>query len=952
MASAQDIREKFAADLKDYTDTTAAIHLLKEALNDGAMITVGKAQILVDKENLESGSKPKIGNIVKAIMALAGTQGDKDKCQWVKDTADKKWHLEAVITIGGAVYTVDFTHEGKVGSDESYTVNIESKLQVGAELPQRGKLFFNPGHKAKVNLKMNQEGDLSAVTKKGLAVGANSFSNYPFQTEILANYADQMGQGNDTQLVLAGTGAGKSIIMAGLAQAVGKSIMIVPDPLLTTQQVKEVQSMLGAGKVNGVSKKPSVFTLDSISIDSEEKEGVLNFFRKVLDGTSDIKYDQIVLQSTHPLFKVVVPAIKDCMVMMDEAHTHTFTQENIQLLEQLKENNSVLALTATPTSKLYDLFPGEPLDDVNLGAAMELGEVRPIKPEVSYHDAEDLVTQAVVNYFNDYYIGEGMNGYTDPVKLKAELLAANPQLGDDIAQKQAIDKALELNRLRCQRNMAFSDDKTTREALTSIYKKISKGDITTIEKYRGTIATLRQESEFKERLRMIKLFTPDAHADEVRKITPQPEVNLLQDIEKEKQKDIQRTINSYALALIFGEKPSSIGEKDRTHKLQRQVQNWDKEILKYGQDNDDIPPHILSKLKACDHHTREKLSESLGNMESPFADLAKKEREIIINLILDRALKIADQIKWSSAISDLIMHPEPVKLKLLATDANYSRLIDHDTPENVRKKVVAMLETGIVTHVVSDKTVATGVSIKDVLNVQIVNHYSVVVDPDINAINGTLSGPQATGRNVRHKDVLGRGQQYADRRYKEDEDKLILTIDDVIDIKNAGQKAKEVMTTRDMITQVQRKAAALFQASYRRNKTYRMFAEHKDELSTLNQDIKKCREILEGQQSELTVGKKHLADTQQKLHTVEMALAFLPGNRNGDIPAQYRNKPDLVLSWTQRKWLSKMINGIIESNKPIEVAVQHNTEALHRMERRRDELVDNIKSAASQPTPR
>ena len=39
------------------------------------------------------------------------------------------------------------------------------------------------------------------------------------------------------------------------------------------------------------------------------------------------------------------------------------------------------------------------------------------------------------------------------------------------------------------------------------------------------------------------------------------------------------------------------------------------------------------------------------------------------------------------------------------------------------------------THIVSDKVIATGVSIKDVLNVQIINNYSEKIEEDPNSIN-------------------------------------------------------------------------------------------------------------------------------------------------------------------------------------------------------------------------
>ena len=104
-------------------------------------------------------------------------------------------------------------------------------------------------------------------------------------------------------------------------------------------------------------------------------------FTEVLEGE---EYDQIVLQAEHPLFQIIAPRIKDAMVLIDESHRHTFKKEDAELLATLKKENSILALTATPTSKLYEIFPGTPLDDLSLGGAIEIGTIRPIKPEVAY----------------------------------------------------------------------------------------------------------------------------------------------------------------------------------------------------------------------------------------------------------------------------------------------------------------------------------------------------------------------------------------------------------------------------------------------------------------------------------------------------------------------------------------------------------------------------------------
>ena len=64
----------------------------------------------------------------------------------------------------------------------------------------------------------------------------------------------------------------------------------------------------------------------------------------------------------------------------------------------------------------------------------------------------------------------------------------------------------------------------------------------------------------------------------------------------------------------------------------------------------------------------------------------------------------------------------------LGATANYSGAIETSTPIEQINSQLAQMEVGIRTHIVSDQVIATGVSIKDVLNVQIINNYWPVIE--------------------------------------------------------------------------------------------------------------------------------------------------------------------------------------------------------------------------------
>ncbi|KTD40880.1 DEAD/DEAH box helicase family protein [Legionella parisiensis] len=936
MGASREIVEQQIKDLKDYTDTVAAVHLLKEVVTNGAVVTIGSAKESIDIEN--NKKDPKIGNVVKAILAKAGKPGESTK--W-EDKGDGKPHLEAAITIGGAVYTIDLVFEGNdqtVSTTQNYTVNITSKLNSEVS---RGKLFFDHDHTATVKLTYDKDGDLRAVTKKGLAVDTKSFVPYAYQNEILSKFHDSLKDHKEQRLAIMGTGSGKSIVMAGIAQAVGRTVMIVPDQTLVNQQSKETSDLIGAGVVNGVKVTPRVFTLDTLKgkvdvlwealekdLSDIEEEDVLKiqaYFRKVIAGTEP--FDQIVLQAEHPLFKIIANEIKDSMVLIDESHRHTFKPEDAELLKGIKARNSVLALTATPTSELYNLFTGNPLDDLSLGAAIELGTIRPIKDEVAYVNEKSLTDQAVAHYFDDYYLEEGMSGYVDPVELKKQIIEAESGIEDSIAQERAINQALALNRIRCQRNMGFSDDKATREKLAEIYQKIANGDRETIEKYQGEVAKLRQKSECDARLQLVQKFGAVEEV-EFRKTVGLPVVNLQQDIATEQQKDIQRAINSYALALVFNEKHTDIAEKDRTHKLEDYLKEWDQHIAKYKTKNDEIPKPFLTKLESCETKNRETLKEALEKLGAPISKLPTAQKEAITKLILDRAETMVAKVKASQPVSEVIAGaPQPNLVTLKATE-NYSGAIDMSTPQSTIDEQLAQIEVGLRTHIVADQVIATGVSIRDILNVQIINTNSPVIESDINVINGILSGPQAAGRCVRNKDTEARVQQYIDQRYEGKG--LILTVDAIIDPKNSAERTREVMKNREEQAQKEAAVVRLLKSELKGFDAFTLFQQclplhdkieglvkKLDVLDNLLRDKEKSvityRLTRDRTEEQYESQKESL---EQDITTLAKELEIIPGRKDKApetrLPSEYSRNASLYLMWVKITLKQATLNAATE----------------------------------------
>ncbi|HHT0595002.1 TPA: DEAD/DEAH box helicase family protein [Legionella anisa] len=900
----------------------------------------------------------------------------------------QKQHLEAAITIGGAVYTVDLIFDGYdsvVDTTQNYTVNITSKLNSKVS---RGKLFFDHDHTATVELTYDKDGDLRAVTKKGLAVDTKSFVPYAYQNEILAKFHDSLVAKKEQRLAVMATGSGKSIVMAGIAQAVGRTIMIVPDQTLVKQQIKETTDLLSAGIVQGVKvDAPRIFTLDSIKgkvdidwdklinqekleelktqvdmseraklstnwaflvdkkvidwdkLDESDVEELKAYFAKVVAGTEP--FDQIILQAEHPLFKIVASEIKDSMVLIDESHKHTFKPQDTEILVGIQKHNTVLALTATPTSELYDLFKGEPLDDLSLGAAIELGTIRPIKPELAYLKERDLVDQAVVHYFDDYYLEEGMMGYVDPVALKKQIIQAEIGIEDSVAQERAINQALELNRIRCQRNMGFSDDKVTREKLAGIYQKIANGDVPTIEKYQDEVAKLRQKSECDARLKLTQKF---GAVDEVefQKTVAKPVVNLKQDIDKEQQKDIQRAINSFALFLVFNEKQVDFAEKDRTHKLENYLAEHDQYVVKYKKE--ELPEPFATKFKKAEVKSREDLKEALVKSGVPISNLPVAQKEAITKLILDRAEALVTKIKGSESISDVITGVTPVDLVALKATENYSDAIDMSTKQSTIDEQIAQIEVGLRTHIIADQVIATGVSIRDILNVQIINTNSPVIESDINVINGILSGPQATGRCVRNKDTEARVEQYIDQRYEGKG--LILTVHDVIDAKNSATKAREVLENREKQAKKEAAVVRLLKTELKGFDAFTLFQQcvplH-DRIEGLVKKLDVLDNLLRDKEKSVVTHQLTRSRTEkqfesrkesleQDITSLARELEIIPGRKGKApetrLPTEYARNASLYLMWVKITLKQATLNAATEEVRSTLEQIDHEIEKL------------------------
>lgn len=793
-----DIAKRVGNELKDFTNTLSAFLLFNQVLDEGTVVNVKVGSEIIAEENKKE--KPKIVNVIREIIMRSQ---DEKNYGWKEDENNSDSEiLEVNITIGGAVYQVKFSRSKKELGDISTNI---TKLEVCQEAEKRGQLFFDLNEEVAVNLNFQNE-ELSAKTQNGIVIEDSSVNDLPnaFKNEILAGFANQLVNCDSNEkadaLLLMATGSGKGFIAGGLPAAVSQiTITIVPDKTLADQQKDETKKIMKVGK----GREPSIFTLDLleekysvdplVEVDETLSEEIKKILSDILEGnevnfTEEAqKYDAVILDSSHYLFKYIKEAIKASLVIIDESHKHTFRSEDREFIRQVRSNNVVLAMTATPTSFLYEIFEEKTLDDVNLASVIELRLVRPIKAEEVKLSEKKLIDKAVISYFTPYYLEEGDLGYVSPKTLLQSLKIQKPNTSENLLRKEAIELAMERNIRIDQRNMAFSDDAKVRATLTNIYNKLAKGDRSATSKYQAEIQRSREEARFKEICTLDKILsplkeeeTPDQREVKLNKIWPKSErsLNLQAEIKEKRRQAIEAVINKHALALLLNEKADNIGSLIRKSQLRDKLTTWradsnDKKaaarVVELGEINKTSLEEIQNLFKTL-------LLQNHPNLFNPLGEPQKTE---FINLILDRVIALIDVVVKEESIADWIYSEEnKIDLTPLGLTDEYAFLVDKETTPANKKLGLAQMELGIVSHLISDDTLATGISMKDIMNVQMITTYSPQIEENPDVINGVLSSIQAVGRPVRADDGRARVQQYIDDRC---EDRLTVRLRDILD---------------------------------------------------------------------------------------------------------------------------------------------------------------------------
>ncbi|CAL7963524.1 hypothetical protein GAMM_40308 [Gammaproteobacteria bacterium] len=248
---------------------------------------------------------------------------------------------------------------------------------------------------------------------------------------------------SETQLIVAGTGVGKTGVILTTALMYEDGIFAVPSDALVDQMCKDANDFI---KDKDKSKNPLTVKLPKNIEDVDVEKFLKSHKYVVMTHEQLIKYAKV---------------IKNRHVFIDEAHTlvpRSFEKENkrnvSEALDSIENNNITLYTTATPTSELE--ARAVKIEDFSLYRTQhEEKMVRPVATEDSLKNSEDLSKTAVENLLmRETEIKPEMKGYSNTELEKNYRLASqvqgliftdDPIIAQEIYENLSHDNLAQLN---------------------------------------------------------------------------------------------------------------------------------------------------------------------------------------------------------------------------------------------------------------------------------------------------------------------------------------------------------------------------------------------------------------------------------------------------------------------------------------------------------------------------
>lgn len=480
------------------------------------------------------------------------------------------------------------------------------------------------------------------------------------------------------------------------------------------------------------------------------------------DAQDDLKAHlekQPFLLLTLEELQLLEPVLERQFIMIDEIH-QMGSPDKIAFLKRLRERNIFLGLTGTPTLEMFREF--RCLYDATVIEAMQAGYLRNVVTEESAGKdyqvsagSSEACKAAAVNYFGTTvyhrYTTKGYRGQ----KVWSDVEDFYKVTPDKAA---SVNQAIAANRqaMNVETNMIFSSDPVAQQSMRAYYQQLAGiGDVPDVSMIEA-IRARRIELETKERgmlydrlaesktRQALELECPDTIVPVERYYAEviQPEVM------QGRRAHLARGVSATAMELMF------FGCKSA--KTAIAANNGAFDIFMHDIIQKHLVSGVLQPPEITDHYRRlltelqdldaykAKIREKL-NHQLPWENEAHKRR--YIDLVCVEIDKMARLLVDPAAI-------QPVDLTLAAIgeedvhvfDEYYVQVVNQTTqrsnPKGTKQALDGM-DLGVTMHIIADKTLATGINKKPLLNVNI-----CITDPHDELLEPALIA-QAAGRCIR-----------------------------------------------------------------------------------------------------------------------------------------------------------------------------------------------------------
>lgn len=406
---------------------------------------------------------------------------------------------------------------------------------------------------------------------------SNIYMPKDHQMDAVLALGDGFSADQNAQLIIAGTGTGKTGIGAVYAHAMGKAIIVVPEGL-EKQAADDINDFIGRG-YDSNDYKVKILTNSG---NSDEKHASYSTEEELQTHLDNSKF----LVINHGQLKDIASKVRGQNLFIDEAHEITATSVDIAVINQLKENNKIVGVTATPSSMTYDAL-GQPVTVISLPyAQQQLHAVREVVTgdeivgeKANTNNADAVATKAVeLSVKNDWKVKEGKSAHGADVQ--GMIFTDNPEVTSLISQKleRELSERTEIGIKMQQAQKQHIADSMNADIINLLNFKREEGNLVTVDKKVSEkgLQKLARDGGLSEHLNKNK--TSKRSLEELPRGNDQ---ELQKEIQERMRKAFGSDLDSEALKPYFAELQSTVIGMAKSNVL-RAVEKQDVEPNKFG----------------------------------------------------------------------------------------------------------------------------------------------------------------------------------------------------------------------------------------------------------------------------------------------------------------------------------------------------------------------------------